>query len=78
MSPAPVTVHAQPLAQDDFCADHFLPQDLDHVTATDDGEVRMFEANGSKRRPGRFGQRRRSRHRPRQLRRRQFHSVERR
>ncbi len=48
VSTAPVTVHAQPLRPDpSACLDHFVAMDLDHVTTTADGEIRMFEANGA-------------------------------
>jgi hypothetical protein len=44
---APVTVHAQPLREDGPCLDQFVAYDLHHITSTDDGQIRMFEANGA-------------------------------
>ncbi|MBI1294851.1 CRTAC1 family protein [bacterium] len=44
---APVTVHALPLREDGPCLGQFVAHDLHHITSTDDGEVRMFEANGA-------------------------------
>jgi hypothetical protein len=44
----PVGVNARPLAQRiEPCADRFVAHDLDHITATASGEIRMFEANGA-------------------------------
>lgn len=45
---APVTVRMQPLAAAvNSCADRFVAHDLDHITVTASGEIRMFEANGA-------------------------------
>lgn len=44
---APVIVVSSRLATPSLCTDRFVPHELDHVTTTDDGVVRMFEANGS-------------------------------
>lgn len=44
----PVTVHSRSLrASAQPCVDRFDAHDLDHVTTTADGTVRMFEANGA-------------------------------
>lgn len=47
-APVPVvvtsTTYAAPAAP---CQDTFVPHELDHITTTEDGIIRMFEANGS-------------------------------
>lgn len=43
----PVVVTAAALARPNACSDAFIPHDLDHTTATADGVVRMFQANGA-------------------------------
>ncbi|MCB9159398.1 MAG: CRTAC1 family protein [Caldilineaceae bacterium] len=44
---APVIAVSSRLAAPAACTDRFVPHTLDHVTTTDDGVVRMFEANGA-------------------------------
>jgi hypothetical protein len=43
----PVQVQSHPLAKPTHCGDGFIAHELDHITTTADGVVRMFEANGS-------------------------------
>ena len=44
---APVITVSSRLADPATCTDRFVPHTLDHLTTTDDGVVRMFEANGA-------------------------------
>ena len=44
---APVIAVSSRLADPATCTDRFVPHTLDHLTTTDDGVVRMFEANGA-------------------------------
>ncbi len=43
----PVTLTATPLTRSGPCTGSFIPHDLDHLTTTADGVVRMFQANGT-------------------------------
>jgi hypothetical protein len=44
---APVTATSRPIARPTACSNRFIVFDLDHTTATQDGRIQMFEANGS-------------------------------
>ncbi len=43
----PVSVTSRAITRPATCSDGFIAHDLDHTTATDDGLIQMFEANGS-------------------------------
>ncbi len=42
----PVSTESRPLTAS-VCANTFLAHNLDHITTTASGEIRMFEANGA-------------------------------
>ena len=43
----PVSVTSRAITRPATCSDGFIAHDLDHTTATNDGLIQMFEANGS-------------------------------
>lgn len=46
-NPVPVLVESTPLPPQAECSGRFVAHDLEHTTATADGLIQMFEANGS-------------------------------